>query len=133
MTARAVKAISPVEIVGKGTRKSDHAPVYAATSASELGKFHLIAWTAQGWECECAAFVWRKRCSHVRALSARLAVELRQRDAAVAAAQIGPDDAFSITATGRAALAEWRARKEQEAQRDTAPRRGPQPFSLMRQ
>lgn len=120
-----------IEIVGHGKVRKTGQPVYAATSASEPGRVHLIVWTPVGWECDCAAFRFRRgaSCSHVRALSARLADELRRREAEVAAAKIGPDDTFTLTAKGRAALAEWRKEKEV---RETSSRRGPAAFSLMK-
>lgn len=128
------KQVRPVEIVGHGKVKATWQPVYAATSASEPGRVHLIVWTPVGWECDCAAFKFRRgaSCSHVRALSARLAEQLRRRDAEVAAAQFGPNDTFTLTDKGRAALAEWRKRKEEQAKRETSPRRGPASFSILK-
>lgn len=129
------KAISTVEVIGKGSVKATGQAVYGVTSSSEPGHVHLVTWspTAHQWECDCAAYAFRRRCAHLRELSARLAVELRRRDAEVAAANIGPDDTFAITPAGRAALAEWRTRKEAEEQRNTAPRRGPRAFSVLKQ
>ncbi len=127
MAKTAKTVASPVTIIGKGRVKASGQPVYAATSASTPGRVYLIAWTTAGWECGCAQYQFRRTsCAHVRALSARLADELRRRDAETAAANIGPDDTFTLTDKGRAALAEWRQRKVldlPERLSDTAPRR----------
>lgn len=114
MAAKAIKQVAPVEIVGKGIVKATGAPVYGATSASEPNRLHLIIWspTAHQWDCDCAQWAYRHRCRHVDALNACLAGE-----------RVG------LTDKGREYLAAHRAEQDHA----TAPRRGPQAFSLMRQ
>lgn len=84
-----------VEVVAKGTRKSDGATLYGVTSASELGRLHLVVWNeaAQKWECDCAGFAWRSRCRHVRAVADRqIAEQAMRRDSSM----LRQPPAFSI-------------------------------------
>jgi hypothetical protein len=68
---------SPVLIAGKGTRKSDGAPLYGVTSASEPGKLHIVVWEAAQsvWVCDCPRYQWRRTCRHVDAVKARISIE----------------------------------------------------------
>jgi hypothetical protein len=55
MVAKVARTLAPVEVTGKGTRKSDGAPLYGCTSASEPGKLHVVVWeqAQTAWVCDC--------------------------------------------------------------------------------
>jgi hypothetical protein len=108
-TKQQARAITAVEISGKGTRKNDGATVYGATSASGPGRLHLIVWEErqQAWVCDCAGYAFRKHCRHVDALRFHLAAQH--------AAEVEPvsaDDRWSLTEKGAVALAQYRAERE---------------------
>jgi hypothetical protein len=114
---------SEVKIAGKGVRKTDSAPVYAVTSASEPARLHLVVWdlASAEWQCDCPRWHWRHHCRHIEAVNARLA---EQRSGV-------------LTSVGAAALQAWRdAQREHPITArpsDSAPRRGPAAFSLLKQ
>jgi hypothetical protein len=121
MISRTARAISGVEISGKGTRKGDGATLYGATSASEPNRLHLIVWEAsqEAWTCDCAGYAFRHHCRHVDALCFHLAAEH------VALVEpVSSEDRWSLTEKGAVALAEHRTRRE------SSMRRGPAAFSL---
>jgi hypothetical protein len=103
------RAISGVEISGKGTRKSDGATLYGATSSSEPGRLHLIVWEErqQAWVCDCAGYAFRGHCQHVDAFRVHLAAQH-----AASVEPVDPEDRFSLTEKGAVALAEYRAQRE---------------------
>jgi hypothetical protein len=112
-TKQQARAISGVEISGKGTRRSDGAMLYGATSSSEPGRLHLIVWEErqQAWLCDCAGYAFRHHCRHVDALRFHLAAQRQAQ-----AEPISPEDRFSLTEKGKVALAEHRAQAERREQ-----------------
>lgn len=126
MHSQTARAISGVEIGGKGTRKSDGASLFGATSSSEPGRLHLIVWEqdSEAWECDCAGYAFRHHCRHVEALRVHLAA---QRLAVVES--VAPDDRWSLTEKGAIVLAQHRA---QSAKREQSRRQGPRAFSLLK-
>ena len=53
-----------IELAGQGTRKSDGATVYAVTSGTEAGLFHLVAVEDGRLICSCKAGQRGRICKH---------------------------------------------------------------------
>src|SRR5574340_270495 len=106
-----------IQVMGCGIRKADGAQVYAVSSASQPGRWYLVAIEADGGagrlHCDCPA---RSYCKHRAAVHARLCAEhaASQRVAELA-------HAARLTAA------------ERERERDTAIlARNNRPFSIWR-
>lgn len=76
--ATTVKTTTPVEVVGRGFRKADHALVWMTTSQSEANRWHQVTQLANGqFACDCksACLSRRPSCAHRDAVRMLLAVE----------------------------------------------------------
>jgi len=80
-TTRTRKTTTPVEVVGRGFRKSDHALVWMVTSQSETNRWHQVTQVGEcrfhAYTCDCtaAAKFHRPSCAHRDAVRTLLAVE----------------------------------------------------------
>ena len=61
-----------IAVMGQGTRKGDGARVFAVSSASQPGRWYLVAIEAGRLHCDCPA---RSYCKHRAAVHARLIAE----------------------------------------------------------
>ena len=61
-----------IRVMGQGTRKSDGARVFAVSSASQPGRWHLVVIEAGRLHCDCPA---RSYCKHRAVVHARLSAE----------------------------------------------------------
>lgn len=81
-----------LEVVGKGTRKSDGATVYAVPSSSQPGRWHLVAVTGSRLVCDCQAGQRGLMCQHRALVRERIIAErvaLQAITPAVAALRAG--------------------------------------------
>jgi hypothetical protein len=112
-----------VEVCGRGTRKSDGAPVYAVTSGSEANRWHLVVVEAGRLVCDCRACVY---CCHRAAVHERMVADRAAAQMAIVAAAVK-------VAQGATKVAQ-RVPVRTDADRATAPlARDNRPFSLFKQ
>lgn len=81
-----------LEVIGKGTRKSDGATVYAVPSSSQPGRWHLVAVLGSRLQCDCQAGKLGKVCQHRALVHERILAErvaLQAITPAVAALRAG--------------------------------------------
>lgn len=79
-TATAAKADAPaVQVIGQGTLSGNGYPFLLVTSATELGRVHVVSYSYEGAfvgaraQCDCMAAQYGKSCKHVLVARAYLA------------------------------------------------------------
>jgi hypothetical protein len=63
-----------VAVAGKGRDKHGHV-IYAVTSKSEAGRWHVVTVLAGRLTCDCVAASYSRQCCHRVAVSERITAE----------------------------------------------------------
>jgi hypothetical protein len=66
-----------IQVTGQGVRKADGARIFTVSSASQPGRWYLVAIEAGRLHCDCPA---RSYCKHRAAVHARLIAERREAE-----------------------------------------------------